>query len=247
MGNLLTEGKANAKLAKSGATGEWYTVSLFMAPHTMNEKGVNLCPFASKECIATCLNTAGRAAMFPDIIKARIRKANEFLSDRTTFVERLKKEIRNAEKRAQKHGLKLCVRLNGTTDIDWPESIFLAFPNVVFYDYTKSHYRMAKYLRGALPSNYHLTFSFSGENETQALGVLNAGGNVAVVFDSPNFPKEWQGYQVINGDNSDLRFLDPKAGAYEGGYVVALKAKGKAKKLNAGGFVQLTQIERRAA
>ena len=36
-------------------------------------------------------------------------------------------------------------------------------------------------------------------------------------------PTHWNGFPVINGDENDLRFLDPK------GVVVGLKAKGKAK------------------
>jgi hypothetical protein len=54
------------------------------------------------------------------------------------------------------------------------------------------------------------------------------GGNVAVVFDK--LPSTWKGYPVINGDESDLRFLDPK------NVIVGLKAKGKGKK-DASGFV----------
>jgi hypothetical protein len=51
---------------------------------------------------------------------------------------------------------------------------------------------------------------------------------VAAVF--KDVPDTWQGFPVINGDESDLRFLDPA------GVVVGLKAKGDAKK-DASGFV----------
>ena len=84
-------------------------------------------------------------------------------------------------------------------------------------------------LKGSLPSNYHLTFSRSEANEAQALDVLKAGGNVACVF-SGSLPETYLGFRVINGDESDLRFLDPS------GVIVGLKAKGKAKK-DASGFV----------
>ena len=33
------------------------------------------------------------------------------------------------------------------------------------------------------------------------------GGNVAVVFRN-QLPKTWKGYEVVNGDSNDLRFLD---------------------------------------
>jgi hypothetical protein len=81
---------------------------------------------------------------------------------------------------------------------------------------------MVSFLDGKLPSNYRLTFSRSETNETQCLEVLSRGGNVAVVFRN-ELPTHWKGFPVINGDENDLRFLDPK------GVVVGLKAKGKAK------------------
>ena len=46
--------------------------------------------------------------------------------------------------------------------------------------------------------------------------------NVAAVFHE--VPETYLGRKVINGDETDLRFLDPK------GVIVGLKAKGKAKK-----------------
>jgi hypothetical protein len=48
--------------------------------------------------------------------------------------------------------------------------------------------------------------------------------NVAIVFDE--LPKTYRGIDVINGDENDLRFLDPAD------KIVGLTAKGKAKKDN---------------
>jgi hypothetical protein len=64
---------------------------------------------------------------------------------------------------------------------------------------------------------------------------LKHGVNVAVVFPSADFPATWQGYQVIDGDVNDLRFRDPR------GVIVGLKAKGDARKLAVGGFVQIAK------
>ena len=89
---------------------------------------------------------------------------------------------------------------------------------------------MIKYLNGELPSNYHLTFSCSEHNEKISQLVLSMGGNVAVVF-RDQLPETWSGYQVVNGDESDLRFLDKK------GVVVGLIEKGLAKK-DETGFVK---------
>ncbi len=67
--------------------------------------------------------------------------------------------------------------------------------------------------------------------------------NVATVFgikkNSP-MPEMWNGLPVFNGDESDLRFLDPK------GVVVGLYAKGKAKK-DTSGFVKYPTIMLKAA
>jgi hypothetical protein len=103
-----------------------------------------------------------------------------------------------------------------------------AFPSVTFYDYTKIANR-----RG-LPSNYHLTWSYSGASEAyakqHAIAKVN-GLNIAVVFRrKENIPQEFLGLPTIDGDRDDMRFLDPK------GVVVALYAKGKAKH-DASGFV----------
>ena len=55
------------------------------------------------------------------------------------------------------------------------------------------------------------------------------GMNVAVVF-RKELPATYLGRKVINGDETDLRFLDEK------NVIVGLKAKGKAKK-DTSGFV----------
>lgn len=125
------------------------------------------------------------------------------------------------------------VRINGTSD--QPQlalEMAREFPEVQFYDYTK----IPAPWKRTLP-NYHLTFSFSGENLADCMAALEHGINVAVVFPTANFPKTWNGYPVINGDKNDLRFLDPN------NVVVGLKAKGDAKKLAVGGFVQSNLIQ----
>ena len=61
---------------------------------------------------------------------------------------------------------------------------------------------------------------------------LQHGINVAVVFQY-RLPESWHGYRVINGDESDLRFLDDSP------VVVGLKAKGQSKNVQADGFIQI--------
>ena len=88
---------------------------------------------------------------------------------------------------------------------------------------------MEKYLNGEMPKNYHLTFSRSESNDKQARLILAMGGNVAVVFRN-KLPAKWEKRNVLNGDESDLRFLDKQ------GCVVGLVEKGDAKK-DESGFV----------
>ncbi len=220
---LFTVEKANTKLAK-GEESDFFTVGLFLSPYNQNSLSVNLCPFASEACIAACLNTSGLASVFPKILEARRKKTDLFLADRKGFVELLKKEIVRYQKKANKLGKRLAVRLNGTSDIDYRPEFFLLFPNVQFYDYTKSIFRVRRKVQGILPNNYHLTFSYSGENLAECQEALSYGVNVSVVFSSDNFPTEFLGYPVLTGEESDLRFLDKPF------HVVGLKAKGKAKK-----------------
>ena len=97
--------------------------------------------------------------------------------------------------------------------------------NVLFYDYTPNPNYINKYKN----SNYKLTFSRKEDNENKCIEILNNGGNVAVVF-ANELPQYWNGFEVINGDDTDLRYFDPS------NVVVGLKAKGKAKK-DLSGFV----------
>jgi hypothetical protein len=62
--------------------------------------------------------------------------------------------------------------------------------------------------------------------------MLKLGWNVAAVFRN-EIPSEWNGYPVIDGDESDTRFLDPQ------GVIVGLKAKAKAKKDKTGFVIDL--------
>jgi hypothetical protein len=92
-------------------------------------------------------------------------------------------------------------------------------------------------------SNYHLTFSAADGNDNDVTKAVAQGYNVAVVFGIKKtlpMPDDYVGMPVFNGDDSDLRFLDPK------GVVVGLYAKGKAKK-DTSGFVKYPTFMMKAA
>lgn len=210
----------NAKTVKGQSKG-YRTGILYLAPASVSGV-INVCAFASDACRTACLYSAGRGA-FNSVQKARIAKTQFYVSDKSAFVETLKTNVRQLIAKCVKENATPTVRLNGTSDIGWERyGIIQAFNGTQFYDYTKNYVRMIGFLFGKLPSNYHLTFSRSETNDDLCLEILNRGGNVAVVF-RKELPTHWNGFPVINGDENDLRFLDPK------GVVVGLIAKGKAK------------------
>lgn len=237
---ILTQG--NAKIVKGEELG-YVTKGIHFAPAQLS--GFEVCQWRSKGCTASCLNTAGRGQM-NSIQQSRIAKTKLFFDKQFDFLTKLSKEISSSIKSATKKGMNSVFRLNLTSDISWesvffneeePKTIFDKFPSIQFYDYTKSFKRMCAFLdkpftkdEAKFPSNYHLTFSRSEHNDTKCEMVLAMGGNVAVVFRN-QLPKTWKGYEVVNGDENDLRFLDKQ------GVVIGLIEKGMAKK-DATGFVQ---------
>ena len=226
---LLTT--ANAKIRKGEKIG-FKTFGIHLAPASLS--GFNVCKDASAGCAASCLNTAGMGA-FSNVQNARIEKTRLFFKDKAIFLSQLIKEIIAAVKSAEKQNLTAVFRLNLTSDLPWEkiklngQSVFDLFPSVQFYDYTKSPERMTAFLAGEMPQNYHLTFSKSETNGAIAESILKSGGNVAMVF-RKSLPSKWLGAEVVNGDETDLRFLD---GA---GKIIGLVEKGKAKK-DESGFV----------
>jgi hypothetical protein len=220
--------ESDAKTTKGSDFGV-LTGILYLAPANEASDAVNLCPMASEECKQACLYGAGMAGVFPSIKQARVAKTLQYLNDRAGFIAILHADIAKLIVMAEKRGMKPAVRINGTSDLpQLARDLAQTFPNVQFYDYTK----IPAPWKRTLP-NYHLTFSYSGNNLADCLDSLAHGINVAVVFSSQRFPETWNGFPVINGDASDLRFIDPV------GVVVGLKAKGSAKQMATGGFVQL--------
>jgi len=247
---LLSTG--NPKILKGLKQG-FNTYILHLAP--ANLSGYETCPKRTTGCTAACLNTAGRGGMFKKgentnaIQKARIRKTKMFFENRTEFFAQLIKDIELAIKQSAKKDLVPVFRLNGTSDLAFEKyevvrngvlyrNIFAAFPDVQFYDYTKMLNRKVKDI-----ANYQLTFSAADGNDNDVVKAIAQGYNVATVFGlkkTQAMPETYMGRPVFNGDDSDLRFLDPK------GVVVGLYAKGKAKK-DTTGFVKHITIMMKAA
>jgi len=231
----------NAKTVK-GDGSEYLTAILYMTPFKVMVDGklFNSCAMAEiAKCFEPCLNTAGRGQM-NNVQSARQRKAEWFYRDRPGFMRQVVTDATKFMTYCGKRDLQPVIRLNGTTDIRWElipverdgvsyPNIFLAFPEIQWYDYTKISNRKVSHIK-----NYHLTWSYSGANSAYAdklRDALSQGMSVAVVFRTKYQRGTWRGINVLDGDKDDLRFLDPQSS------IVALYAKGKAKN-DTSGFVQ---------
>lgn len=224
-------GTASAKTIKGEKIG-YLTAILYLAPNEI------ICSMAKLAgCMNPCLRTAGRGA-FNTIQIQRQAKTDFFQNHQDEFMLCLLADIWTMIRKAKKQGLTLLVRLNGTSDILWEnilingQTIFQIFADVQFYDYTKHPSRK---LDGKTSGNYDLTYSFSGITPIKIThkGLLNPDNSrVAVVFHKQSeIPLSFNGWAVIDGDNTDVRHIEPKA------VVVALYAKGRGKR-DLSGFVQ---------
>ena len=152
------------------------------------------------------------------------------------FMRLVVDEIDRAATKCERDGIGMAMRLNAFSDVAWERVVpwlFEMFDGVRFYDYTKRTERVA------LPSNYSLTVSRTERTSmANVQASIEAGQNVAVIFDTPRskpLPETYGGVPVIDGDESDLRFKDPD------GVVVGLRAKGSLRSDNTSGFaVQVT-------
>lgn len=206
--------------------------TIYLAPAKMS--GYEVCPMRSDECTSLCLNESGRNRIDiheNKINKARIKKTQLFFEDRPFFMRWLIDELTDARDTAKKRGYRFSVRLNNTSDLS-PEQFYLKcddgvvrnilelFPETTFYDYTKVPNRMK--LKMKYP-NYDLTFSFSGTNIEDCFKMLENEVRVAMVF--REVPEKFMGYDVIGGDDYDMRYKDPT------NVIVGLKYKQTRQKL----------------
>lgn len=226
-------GRANgsSKIIKNLKVGQ-YTYSLYLSPAMTS--GYNVCQGSTPECRLGCLATSGRAGI--ELLsgrtrtqESRIKKTRLFFEETNFFMDWLIAEMKHYQQKAKKEGYLFSARLNCTSDIDWAnvlvngKNIFEIFPDVSFYDYTKIPVKFSN-----LPSNYHLTFSYTGRNWEMCEKLLNKGHNIAMVFNVKNeaqLPAKFKGYDVVNGDETDYRPNDGN------GVIIGLKWKHIANKV----------------
>jgi hypothetical protein len=216
----------NPKILKGKKVNDKYISAILH----MRPENTRICPYQEiASCKEACLNTAGRGGIIKKgettnvIQEARKRKTKLFLENRTTFMTDLIADITKFANYCKKKDKLPCIRLNGTSDIQYEKilvegkNIFEHFPDIQFYDYTKIPTRKVSHIK-----NYHLTWSYSEANPKYTAWYDKIAYNIAVVFNGA-FPIYFKGREVINGDESDLRFLDKQ------NVIVGLKAKGKAR------------------
>ena len=211
----------NAKTIKSDNKTEYLTWIMYLAASDMAGQKYNVCPHASPGCRAACLVSAGRGATSP-VRRARIRRTRFWFEEPTMFKRCVFDEIYRHREKCLKRGVKPAARMNATSDIIWEKmwpELFDYFYDVQFYEYSKIARRMMPDWK--IPDNLHLTFSRSETNQQEVDKIIksNPDANISVVFD--NLPDKWMGRKVIDGDQYDARFLDPR------GVIVGLKTKGK--------------------
>lgn len=208
--NLLGDGDLNPKTEKN----EVPTMGLPLYPYNGIGFG-NVCPFA-KTCIKSCLAHQGQGPV-PSVAGARVAKTVLWYLARGWFLAKLNREL-SAFRAKHPADVTVGVRLNMFSDIPWEEyGVIDAHPGITFYDYTKNPRRW-----GAVRANYWVTFSYDGQNDGDALRVLNSGGNVSVVFyletddaacgkaaHRQPLPASWKGFRVIDGGRTDWRPADP--------------------------------------
>lgn len=246
----------NAKTSKGFKMG-YYTGVLYLAPH-VNSGVTNVCPLAEiAGCNEACLYRAGRGR-FNAVQEARVKKTRYFHDRTNEFMNELARDIQRIMNTASRLEMTPLIRLNGTSDILWEctsvsfdeytakylhtygkrkvevgkvyRNLMEVFPDVQFYDYTKIATRVN------LPENYDLTFSYSGTERYQRMVERARRNNmrIAVVFRKKDqIPKQFLGMNVVDGDDTDIRHLDPQ------GVVVSLYAKGPAVKDNTGFVVDI--------
>jgi len=138
---------------------------------------------------------------------------------------------------AKQEGLRLCVRLDGSSDVGDAMSHASECPGVEFADYTKIASRMFDYLDGKLPPNRTVVWSNSSTNGQVTAQVLRRGGLVAMVFRG-GLPEMWQDalgawWYVHSGNDHDI--LSRHKGKRG---ILGLSEKGpEIGRLSTGGFV----------
>jgi len=182
--------------------------------------GINICKYSTPDCVRLCLMESGRA---------HIESGME-LSQQKIHIARIVKtwiwcfapdyarhwinlEIARDKAKAEKAGRRFCVRLNGTSDLDFTETIE-TWPGVPFYDYSKRPFDSLGLDR--LP-NYSICYSFANfapARMREYCKALRAGCNLAIPVIAADFDQILDLPYCFNADRDDLRHLDREKSSF---------------------------------
>ena len=198
------------------------TFGIQLAP--ANDAGLGtMCPYAGF-CIWGCIKITGMNALLTHH-DARVRRTILYRKFPQAFHDQLQREIESWKKSQLAAGFKLAARPNTLSDQPLlAKTVAERNPDVMVYDYTKLPRPASRRLK-----NYHLTYSYSERTTPADLDhCVEHKVNIAVIVNvkkGKRLPKQitlhGRTFDVIDGDKTDLRFLDPSDKAY----VVGLRWK----------------------
>lgn len=170
------------------------------------------CDFYTTQCRALCLKGTGRQA-FDYSALARVARTHFLVSNPEAFATLLVHELALA---AKKFG-PVDFRPDILSDLSWdrimPWLADLDSVHVV-YGYTKN---IRKARRWQNLDGWHITFSASERtNAARIQEIVGEGLNVAIPVDLTKkdaLPNLWAGIPVVDGDENDRRYKDPKGSA----------------------------------
>lgn len=191
---------------EKGSTKGFVTAIVYLQPAN-KVAAKTLCAGAKMAgCLDGCLISSGQLGMTTGQ-NAATRRTIKLLLDSYGFYSQLRAEI---TKEHNKHGDKLAIRLNGTSDIDF-NSFIASMPAIRFYDYTKVYKRVVDNML----SNYDLTYSGSANSAgsiRRTAKAIKQGHRVAIAFNTGERKGEFKvPGGMLDFDSTDLRFLDEKS------------------------------------
>ena len=198
----------NAKMAKSKKEGSiTYDLTLpalsgiVVDEETGDFVEVTTCPGAG-DCQLICYARKGGYVMFPDSSMSAARQLNFLLNDPAGYMEMFDREVKSVKDQADKHKIKLLVRVHDAGDYFSKEYYDLSMdvarnnPTVKFYFYTKIGDVATD---ASAPPNVVKQFSSGAQNrETQKVNVVKNAGKMHVK-DAITLPKDmFRGLFVTN-------------------------------------------------
>lgn len=250
-GQLLTPPDGNTKFRHTGQHSGILQYGLTLASSweagIIGSRGarVSVCTDSSAACRRACVVQHGGQGSLPNVRTARARKTRFFWFWPELFLWQLVTEIQAAIERSRRAGRECIFRLNTNSDLAWHAAphrerqdlqfqIPQLFPSETFEDYTAHPVTRSGWTPAEIPENLHLTYSRKERRDVQTLESLQNGRNVAIVFHDSSgatgrnawkqrLPDSWQGFPVIDGDETDHRTADPRP------VVVGLRLKSKSR------------------